>query len=160
MLGYGAQRPRLTQPTYRLGKLNNASQQVAVVAICHDDVRPLRRNAVTASSFFRSMIFCFNSMIAGAILGDTMGTTRKTITVTDQQDEWIKAQIEAGGFTNDSEYIRELIRRDQARNAEIGEIRAELIRGEESGEPQPFDAARFKGNMTAKHAKKSALNID
>lgn len=42
-----------------------------------------------------------------------MGTTRKTITVTDQQDQWIKAQIEAGDFTNDSEYIRDLIRRDQ-----------------------------------------------
>jgi antitoxin ParD1/3/4 len=33
-----------------------------------------------------------------------MGTVRKTITVTDQQDNWIKAQIEAGHYTNDSEY--------------------------------------------------------
>lgn len=41
-----------------------------------------------------------------------MGATRKTITVTDQQDQWIKAQIEAGDFTNDSEYIRDLIRLD------------------------------------------------
>ena len=84
-----------------------------------------------------------------------MGTTRKTIVVTDQQDEWIKAQIESGGFTNDSEYIRDLIRRDQARNTEIEAIRAELIRGEESGEPLPFDAARFKRDMTAKHGKKA-----
>ncbi len=83
-----------------------------------------------------------------------MGTTRKTITVTDQQDEWIKAQIVAGGFTNDSEYIRDLIRRDQARNVDNETIRAELIKGEQSGKPQPFDAARFKKNMTAKHAKK------
>lgn len=42
-----------------------------------------------------------------------MGTTRKTITLTDQQDRWIKTQIERGAFTNDSEYIRDLIRRDQ-----------------------------------------------
>ena len=42
-----------------------------------------------------------------------LGTTRKTITVTDQQDHWIKAQIDGGGFTNDSEYIQALIRRDQ-----------------------------------------------
>jgi antitoxin ParD1/3/4 len=42
-----------------------------------------------------------------------MGTTRKTITVTEQQDQWIKAQIARGSFTNDSEYIRDLIRRDQ-----------------------------------------------
>jgi len=84
-----------------------------------------------------------------------MRTTRKTITVTDQQDKWIKAQIEAGGFTNDSEYVRDLIRRDQARNAEIEAVRAELIKGEASGDPQPFDAARFKQDMTAKHAKKA-----
>jgi antitoxin ParD1/3/4 len=82
-----------------------------------------------------------------------MGTTRKTITVTDQQDEWIKEQIEAGRFTNDSEYIRDLIRRDQSRDVEIEAIRAELIRGEQSGAPRPFDAAGFKRNMTAKRAR-------
>ena len=30
-----------------------------------------------------------------------MGTKRKTITITDNQDNWIKSQINAGGFTND-----------------------------------------------------------
>ena len=84
-----------------------------------------------------------------------MGVTRKTITVTVQQDKWIKAQIKAGGFTNDSEYVRDLIRRDQARHSEIDAIRAELIKGEASGKPQPFDLARFKRNMGAKHAKKA-----
>lgn len=37
-----------------------------------------------------------------------MGTVRKTITLSDQQYSWIKAQIEAGYYTNDSEYIRVL----------------------------------------------------
>ena len=63
--------------------------------------------------------------------GDLMGTTRKTITVTDQQDNWIKAQIAAGQFTNDSEYVRDLIRRDQASQTNINAIRAALIEGEE-----------------------------
>lgn len=62
-----------------------------------------------------------------------MATTRKTITVTKQQDSWIKAQIAAGEFTNDSEYIRDLIRRDQDRKAGIRAIRVALIEGEESG---------------------------
>ncbi len=84
-----------------------------------------------------------------------MGTTRKTITVTDQQNEWIKAQIEGGDFTNDSEYIRDLIRRDQARNSEIEAIRGELIKGEQSGDPQPFDGDLFKEEMAAKHAQKA-----
>ena len=84
-----------------------------------------------------------------------MGTTRKTITVTNQQYEWIKAQIKGGGFTNDSEYIRALIRGDQARNSEINIIRGELIKGEQSGDPQPFDGGLFKEDMTAKHASKT-----
>ncbi len=44
-----------------------------------------------------------------------MVTVRKTITLTDQQDEWIKLQISNGDYTNDSEYLRDLIRRDQDR---------------------------------------------
>ncbi len=81
-----------------------------------------------------------------------MGTKRKTITITDNQDNWIKSQIKAGEFTNDSEYIRDLIRRDQTSQADIEAIRAALIEGEESGEPQPFDITQFKKTMSAKHA--------
>jgi antitoxin ParD1/3/4 len=77
----------------------------------------------------------------------SMGTVRKTITLTDKQDNWIKAQIEAGHYTNDSEYIRDLIRREQERNTEIEAIRAALIEGEASGDPQPFDASAFKLRM-------------
>jgi toxin ParE1/3/4 len=48
-----------------------------------------------------------------------MATVRKTITLTIQQDAWIAAQIEAGYYTNDSEAIRDLIRREQERNGEL-----------------------------------------
>ncbi len=44
-----------------------------------------------------------------------MSTVRKTITLTDIQDDWIKARIADGDYTNDSEYVRDLIRRDQER---------------------------------------------
>lgn len=84
-----------------------------------------------------------------------MATVRKTITVTDQQDAWIKAQIEGGGFTNDSEYIRDLIRRDQASQSSVAAIRTALIEGEESGAPRAFDRDRFKNRMDAKHARKA-----
>jgi antitoxin ParD1/3/4 len=80
-----------------------------------------------------------------------MGTVRKTITLTDKQDNWIKAQIDAGHYTNDSEYIRDLIRREQERNSEIESIRAALIEGENSGEPRPFDAGAFKQRMLTAH---------
>lgn len=60
-------------------------------------------------------------------------TVRKTITLTEQQDQWIKAQIAIGQFTNDSEYIRDLVRRDLERNVEIHAIREKLIRAEQGG---------------------------
>lgn len=62
-----------------------------------------------------------------------MTVVRKTITLTEQQGEWVKTRIATGDFTNDSEYFRDLIRRDQARNAELEVIRAALIEGEQSG---------------------------
>ena len=66
-----------------------------------------------------------------------MSTVRKTITLTRKQDDWIKVQIAGGDYTNDSECIRDLIRREQERQlespAEIEALRAALIEGEQSG---------------------------
>ncbi len=66
-----------------------------------------------------------------------MPMVKKSISVTDQQDSWIKAQIKSGHYGNESEVVRELIRerqlRDQETPAEIEAIRAALIEGEESG---------------------------
>ena len=81
-----------------------------------------------------------------------MATVRKTITLTQQQNDWIAAQIAAGSYTNDSEAIRDLIRREQARSAEIETIRQALIEGEESGEPQPFDFEAFKQRKRTEYA--------
>jgi antitoxin ParD1/3/4 len=80
-----------------------------------------------------------------------MGTVRKTITLTDKQDAWIKAQIDAGHYTNDSEYIRDLIRREQERSGQVEAIRAALLEGEASGEPRPFDGDGFKQRMLSTH---------
>ena len=80
-----------------------------------------------------------------------MTTVRKTITLTDQQDSWIKSQIDAGQYTNDSEFIRDLIRRDQERGAQLEAVRAALIAGENSGEPRTFNSAEFKSRMRSKH---------
>jgi antitoxin ParD1/3/4 len=80
-----------------------------------------------------------------------MGTVRKIITLTDKQDSWIKAQIDAGHYTNDSECIRDLIRREQERAAEVLAIRSALIEGESSGEPAAFDPVEFKQRMLARH---------
>ena len=62
-----------------------------------------------------------------------MGTIRKTITVTDKQDEWIKSQIHSGDFTNESEYIRALIRREQRNEAKFLRLQSEIQKGLDSG---------------------------
>ena len=66
-----------------------------------------------------------------------MPMVKKSISITDQQDSWIKAQIKTGHYGNESEVVRELIRerqlRDQETPAEIEAIRAALIEGEASG---------------------------
>lgn len=80
-----------------------------------------------------------------------MATVRKTITLTEQQNAWIAAQIDAGSYTNDSEAIRDLIRREQERSLEIESIRQALIEGEHSGEPEPFDFTAFKQRKAAQH---------
>lgn len=65
------------------------------------------------------------------------GHGKKSITVTDQQDNWIKTQIEQGHYGNESEVVRELIRERQLREQEaayeIEAIRARLIQAEQSG---------------------------
>lgn len=81
-----------------------------------------------------------------------MATVRKTITVTDQQNSWIANQVHDGRFTNDSELICELIRREQERMQERDAVHQALIEGERSGEPQSFDVAVFSRRKRAQHS--------
>lgn len=62
-----------------------------------------------------------------------MAMVKKSITITDQQDQWIKAQMATGNYATDSEVVREALRQKQERDAEIEAIRAALIEGEQSG---------------------------
>ncbi len=62
-----------------------------------------------------------------------MATVRKTITLSDTQDAWIKSQISRGLFTNDSEYIRDLLRRDQTQQDQLAELKQSIAEGLESG---------------------------
>lgn len=73
-----------------------------------------------------------------------MSMHRKTITLTEQQDDWVKGQIESGHFGNDSEYIRHLIRRDQQAQERIAALRQALSDGETSGAPKPLDISAIK----------------
>ena len=66
-----------------------------------------------------------------------MAMVKKSITVTEQQDSWIKIQIETGHYGNESEVVRELIRERQLREQEgareVQVIRAKLREAEQAG---------------------------
>ncbi len=66
-----------------------------------------------------------------------MAVIRKSITFTEQQEAYVKSLIEQGFYTNDSEYIRDIIRKDQERRKQIVDLNEALIEGMESG---PSDA--------------------
>ena len=62
-----------------------------------------------------------------------MAMTRKTITITDQMEDWVKGQVESGKYGNDSEYFRDLIRKDQSKKDNLETLRNLLVEGEQSG---------------------------
>ena len=61
-----------------------------------------------------------------------IATSPKTMSVTHKNEDWITSHLESGDFDNDSEYIRDLIRRDQERHTQLDAIRMALVEGEES----------------------------
>ncbi len=79
-----------------------------------------------------------------------MATIRKTITLTDQQDEWVKAQIANGDYTNDSEYFRDLIRRDQEK---FRLLRAAIGEGMASGRSERTTDEIWAGAETRHHVR-------
>lgn len=63
-----------------------------------------------------------------------MPMVKKSITVTDQQESWIQAQIATGQYATDSELIREALREKEMRTMENEYIRTKLIAAEQSVE--------------------------
>lgn len=83
-----------------------------------------------------------------------MGVIRKSITFTEQQDAWIKKQIEKGDFTNDSEYIRHLVRTHQASQQDLIELEMALEEGLKSGVSDKNVEAIWK-EAESRYAKKN-----
>lgn len=57
---------------------------------------------------------------------------RKTISMPDEMGKWISQRIGAS-FNNESEYFRELVRRDQERQEKVIRLRQLIEEGEASG---------------------------
>ena len=73
------------------------------------------------------------------------------VSLPESMKAWVELQTETGLYGNASEYIRDLIRKDQQRREAIEALQAAISAGIESGEPQAFDASAFKLRMRERH---------
>lgn len=55
------------------------------------------------------------------------------VSLPDPMKEWVEAQTATGRYSNSSDYIRDLIRRDQERNDKIAAMQKFVDEGRESG---------------------------
>lgn len=76
-------------------------------------------------------------------------TIHKTISVSQELNDWMTSQVGPDGFADDGDYIRALIRRDQERHAKIAAMQILIDEAEESGVSplsvrEIFDEARAR----------------
>ena len=73
------------------------------------------------------------------------------VSLPDPMKAWVERQAESGRYGNASDYIRDLIRKDQERLAAFDQLQAAITQGIESGPPEPFDPEAFKRRMRERH---------
>ena len=69
------------------------------------------------------------------------------ISIPTPMKNWVKSQINTGKYAGSSDYIRDLIRKDQTRQEKIEAMQNAINTGLESGIPQDFDLESFKNRM-------------
>lgn len=79
------------------------------------------------------------------------------ISLPDQMKAWAERQADDGRFANVSDYMRDLIRRDQDRRQALAEIQALVDQGLASGPARPFDPKEF---FAAKEAEYLRTNTE
>lgn len=55
------------------------------------------------------------------------------VSLPDPMKEWVEAQTRTGRYSNASDYVRDLIRRDQERSDRLAELQRLVAEGLESG---------------------------
>lgn len=69
------------------------------------------------------------------------------VSLPDQMKDWVEEQSRSGSYANSSDYVRDLIRRDQTRAAAIAELQSAIDTGLASGPAKALTADEFKASM-------------
>ncbi|ESS73968.1 putative transcriptional regulator, CopG/Arc/MetJ family [Methyloglobulus morosus KoM1] len=71
------------------------------------------------------------------------------ISIPDPMKDWVQAQVETGAYANSSDYVRDLIRKDQENRNKLVSLQKAITEGLESGKSDKsfdeiIDAAKLK----------------
>lgn len=69
------------------------------------------------------------------------------VSLPDPMKDWVEQQANGTRYSNASDYVRDLIRRDQARQEAIATLQTAIDEGLASGPAAPFDAEALKRRM-------------
>ena len=69
-------------------------------------------------------------------------------------EKFVGTRVSQGRYGSASEVVRAGLRLLEEREMRLEALRAALIEGEESGEPEAFDSDAFLAEMRARHASK------
>lgn len=66
------------------------------------------------------------------------------ISLPDPMKDWVQAQIDGGKYASSSDYVRDLIRKDQEEKDKLAALQAAITLGIESGEAGELDMDAIK----------------
>ena len=69
------------------------------------------------------------------------------VSLPDPMKHWVEAQARSGRYSNASDYVRDLIRRDQERAAQHAQLQAAITEGLESGVVEDFSMEAIQSEL-------------
>lgn len=80
------------------------------------------------------------------------------VSLPDQMKAWVETQAKSGRYANASDYVRDLIRRDQEYREAVAELQQLVDEAIASGPPRPFDWEKIKRKGLEKAQAEAAGN--
>ena len=75
------------------------------------------------------------------------------VSIPDKLKAWVESRVADGSFASSSDYLRDLVRRDQRAETALGHLRAEILAGIESGVSDEDPFAQLDGLRARAQAK-------
>lgn len=71
------------------------------------------------------------------------------VSLPDPMKSWVEHRTRGGRYSNVSDYVRDLIRKDQEQHVAIEELQDLITEGLQSGPARPFDMSTFIAGKTS-----------